>query len=126
MNFVLVSWFLVFLVLGFLDCEVYCFLGSLVSKFLGFKVSKIYLTFRWEKLAPHYQIFVSCFMIDIGPISKILMNSLDGSTGLFGARRFQNDLFPKSNIVRFPKLISFKSDVGSFLAFFEVSWGLQR
>ena len=34
--------------------------------------------------------FISCFLIDIGPISKIFRILLDGSMGFVGARLFQN------------------------------------
>ena len=59
--------------------------GLLFSKFLGLKDSKI------------YRISISCFQGDTDPIYKNFKNSLDGSSGLFGARLFgviQNYGFP--------------------------------
>ena len=44
----------------------------------GFMVSKI------------YQISMSCFQEDIDPISMIFKNVFNGSSGLFGARLFEN------------------------------------
>ena len=38
----------------------------------------------------YYQISISCFLADIDLISKISMNLLNGSTGLFGARLSQH------------------------------------
>ena len=102
------GWKSVFGVLGIhLLEEVVYFGGSLVSRLLGFKVSwfldfavakcidaelkvsKIHLMFRRKTLVPYYQMSISCCLLDIGPISKILKNLLDGSTGFVGARLFQ-------------------------------------
>ena len=69
------GWFLVSWCLGFL---VSWFRSFLVSKFLGFKASKI------------YKIICSCFLEDTDPISKIFKILLNGSSGLVGARLFQN------------------------------------
>ena len=83
------SWLLGFLVSKFLCFRVSSFLVSwcqMVSKFLGFKVSKI------------YQMLISCFQEKIGPISKIFKILLDGSTGFVGAR-----LFEYCQHLRFPK-----------------------
>ena len=68
-----VSWFLSFWFLGF------WFLGFLVSANL-LCVQKICVTY--------YQIFISCFLIDIDLISKISKILLDGSVGFVGARLF--------------------------------------
>ena len=59
---------------GFSTWKAYWFLGLW---FLGSNFSKI------------YQSFISCFLKDTGPISKIFKILLGGSAGLFGARLFE-------------------------------------
>ena len=63
-------------------------LGFLVPKFIGFKVSG-FLGFKVSKI---YQISISCFLIDVGPISKVFKILLYASSGCFGARLFQGFL----------------------------------
>ena len=66
-------WLYGFMVLWFDGCIVLCVLLWLC----GFMVSK-------------NTNFISCFQEYIDPISKIFKTLLDGSSGLFGARVFQN------------------------------------
>ena len=56
-------------------------------RFLGFLVSKIH-NFK-KTFVPYYQNVMSCFLIDIGLISKNFKILLDGSSGLFGACLFE-------------------------------------
>ena len=70
--------------LGFLILK---FPGFLVLKFLGFSVSKV------------YHISISCLQEDVDPISEMVKNILDGSSGIVCARLFQhfkNVGFPNS------------------------------
>ena len=81
----MVSWLLGFWVSWFLGFKVSRFLGVwfpgfLVSKFQSFKVPKI------------YQMSISCFLEDIDPVSKVPKNLLNGSSGMFGARLFQQNI----------------------------------
>ena len=57
---------------------VVCFQCFMVLRFYGFFVSKI------------DQISISCFLEDIGLISKIFKILLDGSSSFFGARLFES------------------------------------
>ena len=101
-------WFLGFFVSKFLGSKVYWLLDFKVSGFLGFRVSWfrgfkaswfqsfLVLGFnisKFERLNdPRLPSFHFMFLIDIDPISKIFKKLSDGSTGLFGARLFQNFL----------------------------------
>ena len=78
-----------FLFLGFLVSRILGVLafGFLVSKILGVLVSKI-LRFLVSKFQRFTKFSISCFLIDIGPISKILEILLNGSSGFVGARLF--------------------------------------
>ena len=88
------------------------FLGFLVSRILGFRVAW-FLGFEvsWfqsfkDSMIPYYQIPSSCFLIDIDLTSKIFRMSLDGSSGLSGARlfpTFSNNM--KSTILKLPNRI---------------------
>ena len=48
---------------------------------LGFKDSKFLLICVWKIFGPYYQISISCFLVDIGPISNIFKMLLNGSSG---------------------------------------------
>ena len=64
----------------------------------------------------------SYFLAD--PVFKILKNSTDGSSGLFGHRHFNHLRNIRVRTVRFPTLILWKT-VGFFLELFEVTWWSQ-
>ena len=79
-------------------------------------------------MIPYYQNYISCFLEDIDPISKIFKNLLDGSSGFCGSRLFQHLQFPVCKIsnvrfrnFRFPNIIFFKNDLGCFLDYLECS-----
>ena len=73
--------------LGFLVSRI---LEFLVSWFQSFLVSRCRRRFKKSFGVPYYQIPISCFLIDIGLISKIFKIILNGSSGFYGARLFQN------------------------------------
>ena len=102
---------------------VYWFLSFLVPSFLGFEVSW-FQSFR-NPMIPYYQMSISCFLIDIDLIFKIFKNLLHGSSGL-SAPVFSKTLklFDVQHFA-IDKTISFGSDLGFFLDFVEVSWGLK-
>ena len=98
----LVYWFIGFWLLGFK-----------LSKFLGFKFSKI------------YQSSISCILGYIDPISENLKFLLDGSSGLFGAPLCQQ----KSKcwflpISRFINNNMFINGLDTFLGIFRDFWWL--
>ena len=105
----LVSWFLAFCVYRCQRFLVYCFLYFWISWFLGCLVScflgswyQSFLVFRFRSLLASncfsfyvtkiYQMFISRFLEDPDPMSKISKNLLDWSTGLFDARLFPNKI----------------------------------
>ena len=53
-----------------------------------------------------FQSIISCFQVDIGPISKIFKKFLDGSSSFFGARLFQSLTNDLKSI--YTKIICFK------------------
>ena len=74
-----VYWFLGFLVpkiIGFLFQR---FLGFLVSNFQSFK----------DSMSPYYPLSISCVLEDLDLTSKSFKTVSDGSSGLFGAHRFE-------------------------------------
>ena len=83
-----------------------------VSSFQSFKVPKI-------------QKNISCLLIDIDPISKILKNLLDGSSGAFGRRMFRNS--QNAGVPRFWgfRQYYFEKMVRTFLELFGVICRLQ-
>ena len=79
----MVLWFYGFMALwlySLMACWFYGFmvLDLMVVWFYGFLVARI------------YQVPISCFLMDLEPISKVFKISLDGSSGFVGARLFQN------------------------------------
>ena len=64
------------------------FLSLLVSKLLGFLVSKFQMS-----MIPYYPNSISCFLEDIDPIFKMFKNCLDGSPGSFGTYLFETFIF---------------------------------
>ena len=77
--------------------------------FVGFKNVLCFQTI----VVTYYQMSISCFLVDIGPVSMIFKNCLRGSSPFFGARLFDICHFcgflillgilvsPKIKIVRF-------------------------
>ena len=67
-------------------------------------------------LIPYYQVAISCFWIDIDPISKIFKNSLDGLQDFRHLSSPKKSTLSVSKILRFSKFIFFKK----YLVFPEV------
>ena len=73
---------------GFSYLQIKKLLVLLVSWLLGFKISFMFLCFQ-KRFVTWHQVSISCFLMDIDLISKILKILLDGPSGFFGAHLFQ-------------------------------------
>ena len=69
----------------------------------------------------YYENSISCFLVDIGTISKILQKSLDGSSSLSGARLFLKFQTLEIQNVEICRNNNFKDVPILFLVFFEAS-----
>ena len=89
------------------------FLGFEISKFQGFKH-----LFCFQKIfVSYYQMSISCFLVDIDLISKILKILLDGSPSFVGARLFQNGQQWIPETSTFTNIIFLNMFQGFFLIF---------
>ena len=132
-----VSWLLGFLVSMILGVVVPKFFSFLVSKCLGFrnsrllgleasKIQKITQS-AWKTLVPYYQTTISCYLVDIDPISKIFKHLLNGSGGISRCPSFPTfSRIRISMILELIKMIFSENAFGFFLRFVEVSCFLQR
>ena len=92
-----------------------------VSEFQNFKMPK-FQSFK-VSMIPFYQNPISCFLEDIDPTSKIFKNLLNGSPGFCDPPSFPTcPTFSIFKSLRFPNILLFKNDVGSFLGLLGVSW----
>ena len=88
-----VSSFLHFIISSFLHFSLFSFLHFVSSWFLRFFVSSfircfVVLFLRCFVSSVYYKIFISCFQVDIGRISKNFKKFLDWSSWFSGGRLF--------------------------------------
>ena len=104
------------------------FLGFEDSWFIGFSVPRFWVSWFQRFLVSKFQRFkiyqmsISCVLENIGPISDIFKNLLNGSSGLFGARLF---MFSNFLVSDFLKIIHIRM-IWAFLELFDVSWCLEK
>ena len=86
-----------------------------------FKVSKLQMFKSSELQTLKDSKLHSClFSTDIGCICNLFKNVLDGSSAFFGPVLSTNSKLTISKMLRFPKIICFKNDSGSFLNYLDI------
>ena len=86
-----------------------------MEKFQSFNLAK----FQCIKDSRKY---ISCFPIDIDPMSKLFKNLLKEYSGLFGPRLFRNFKNIDFRMCDISRNNIFRNWPGTFLELFEVSW----